>query len=137
MDGLNSRGQVVLIGATNKIDFIDGALHRPEAPINAFREKYRQVYTSDDKFVVDLDSMKVEKHGLLEAMSISLDPLTQATAGMARTIETKSGLSKRVPIGLTRMVLYENADKKDEIIFVLLLIILHFLIVLSSIVFRY
>ncbi|VAI34599.1 unnamed protein product [Triticum turgidum subsp. durum] len=29
MDGLDSRGQVVLIGATNRIDAIDGALRRP------------------------------------------------------------------------------------------------------------
>ncbi|GLJ11514.1 hypothetical protein SUGI_0169360 [Cryptomeria japonica] len=126
MDGLDSRGQVVLIGAINRIDAIDGALRRPsrfdrefvfslpdckaraeilkihtrkwknplseelrmelaaacmgycgvdlqslciEAAINAFREKYPQIYTSDDKFVIDLDSVKVEKHDLLEAMS--------------------------------------------------------------------
>ncbi|GLJ11464.1 hypothetical protein SUGI_0168290 [Cryptomeria japonica] len=126
MDGLDSRGQVVLIGATNRIDAIDGALRRPsrfdrefvfslpdckaraeilkihtrkwknplseelrmelvaacmgycgadlkalciEAVINAFREKYPQIYTSDDKFVIDLDSVKVEKHDFLEAMS--------------------------------------------------------------------
>ncbi|GLJ33886.1 hypothetical protein SUGI_0681580 [Cryptomeria japonica] len=29
MDGLNSRGQVVLIGATKRIDAIDGTLHQP------------------------------------------------------------------------------------------------------------
>lgn len=29
MDGLNSRGQVVVIGATNRIDALDGALRRP------------------------------------------------------------------------------------------------------------
>lgn len=29
MDGLDSRGQVVVIGATNRIDAIDGALRRP------------------------------------------------------------------------------------------------------------
>jgi SpoVK/Ycf46/Vps4 family AAA+-type ATPase len=29
MDGLDSRGQVVIIGATNRIDAIDGALRRP------------------------------------------------------------------------------------------------------------
>ena len=29
MDGLDSRGQVVLIGATNRVDAIDGALWRP------------------------------------------------------------------------------------------------------------
>ncbi|GLJ33915.1 hypothetical protein SUGI_0682040 [Cryptomeria japonica] len=71
------------------------------------------------------------------ARSISLDPLTQATGETARTIETKSGSSESVPVGSTRMAVYEKADKKDEIIFVLLLIILHFLIVLLSIVFRY
>ncbi|KQJ91015.1 ATPase family AAA domain-containing protein At1g05910 isoform X1 [Brachypodium distachyon] len=126
MDGLDSRGQVVLIGATNRIDAIDGALRRPgrfdrefyfplpgyearaeildihtrkwkdpppkelklelaascvgycgadlkalctEAAIRAFREKYPQVYTSDDKFVIDVDSVRVEKNHFLEAMS--------------------------------------------------------------------
>ncbi|XP_020089348.1 ATPase family AAA domain-containing protein At1g05910 isoform X2 [Ananas comosus] len=126
MDGLDSRGQVVLIGATNRIDAIDGALRRPgrfdrefnfplpgyearaqildihtrkwkdppskelklelaascvgycgadlkalctEAAIRAFREKYPQVYTSDDKFIIDVDSVKVEKYHFVEAMS--------------------------------------------------------------------
>ncbi|GLJ11468.1 hypothetical protein SUGI_0168350 [Cryptomeria japonica] len=126
MDGLDSRGHVVLIGAINRIDAIDGALRRlgrfdrefvfslpdckagaeilkihtrkwknpllkelrmelaaacmgycgadlkslcTEAAINAFHEKYPQIYTSDDKFVIDLDSVKVEKHDFLEAMS--------------------------------------------------------------------
>lgn len=126
MDGLDSRGQVVLIGATNRIDAIDGALRRPgrfdrefifplpgyearaeildihtrkwkepplkelrmelaascvgycgadlkalctEAAIRAFREKYPQVYTCDDKFVIDVDSITVEKYHFLEAMS--------------------------------------------------------------------
>ncbi|KAM7255273.1 hypothetical protein ACFE04_020514 [Oxalis oulophora] len=126
MDGLDSRGQVVLIGATNRIDAIDGALRRPgrfdrefnfplpgyeargeildihtrkwknppsnelkselaascvgycgadlkalctEAAIRAFREKYPQVYTSDDKFLVDVDSVIVEKYHFIEAMS--------------------------------------------------------------------
>ncbi|KAJ6715660.1 AAA DOMAIN-CONTAINING [Salix viminalis] len=126
MDGLDSRGQVVLIGATNRVDAIDGALRRPgrfdrefnfplpgcearaeildihtrkwkhppskelkselaascvgycgadlkalctEAAIRAFREKYPQVYTSDDKFVIDVDSVKVEKDHFVKAMS--------------------------------------------------------------------
>uniref|UniRef100_A0A7N2KR37 AAA+ ATPase domain-containing protein n=1 Tax=Quercus lobata TaxID=97700 RepID=A0A7N2KR37_QUELO len=126
MDGLDSRGQVVLIGATNRIDAIDGALRCPgrfdrefnfpvpgcearaeildihtrkwkhplseelklelaascvsycgahlkalctEAAICAFREKYPQVYTSDDKFMIDVDSVEVEKYHLIEAMS--------------------------------------------------------------------
>ncbi|KDO47316.1 hypothetical protein CISIN_1g000973mg [Citrus sinensis] len=126
MDGLDSRGQVVLIGATNRVDAIDGALRRPgrfdrefnfplpgcearaeildihtrkwkqppsrelkselaascvgycgadlkalctEAAIRAFREKYPQVYTSDDKFLIDVDSVTVEKYHFIEAMS--------------------------------------------------------------------
>lgn len=126
MDGLESRGQVVLIGATNRIDAIDGALRRPgrfdrefvlplpdykaraeilkihtkkwknplsddvrmelaaacvgycgadlkalctEAAIRAFRLKHPQVYTSDDQFVIDVDSVKVEKLDFLQAMS--------------------------------------------------------------------
>uniref|UniRef100_A0A2P2KL71 Uncharacterized protein MANES_04G042700 n=1 Tax=Rhizophora mucronata TaxID=61149 RepID=A0A2P2KL71_RHIMU len=126
MDGLDSRGQVVLIGATNRVDAIDGALRRPgrfdrefnfplpgfearaeildihtrkwkqppskelkqelaascvgycgadlkalctEAAIHAFREKYPQVYTSDDKFMIDVDSVKVEKYHFIEAKS--------------------------------------------------------------------
>ncbi|KAJ6733884.1 hypothetical protein OIU74_005638 [Salix koriyanagi] len=40
-----------------------------EAAIHAFREKYPQVYTSDDKFVIDVDSVKVEKYNFVEAMS--------------------------------------------------------------------
>ncbi|XP_075484037.1 ATPase family AAA domain-containing protein At1g05910-like [Primulina tabacum] len=126
MDGLDSRGQVVLIGATNRVDAIDGALRRPgrfdrefnfplpgcearaeildihtckwkqppsielrlelaascvgycgadlkalctEAAIRAFRERYPQVYTSDDKFLIDIDSVKVDKYHFVEAMS--------------------------------------------------------------------
>lgn len=126
MDGLDSRGQVVLIGATNRIDAIDGALRRPgrfdrefnfplpgcdaraeiidihtrkwmhpptrelrmelaascvgycgadlkalctEAAIRAFREKYPQVYTSDDKFLIDVESVRVEKNHFFDAMS--------------------------------------------------------------------
>ncbi|GLJ58145.1 hypothetical protein SUGI_1421320 [Cryptomeria japonica] len=61
--------------------------------------------------------------------SISLDPLT------TRTIETKSGSSESVPIGTTRIVVKEKADKRDEIIFVLHLVIINLVIVTSSIVF--
>ncbi|KAH9287473.1 hypothetical protein KI387_031590, partial [Taxus chinensis] len=114
MDGLDSRGQVVLIGATNRIDAIDGALRRPgrfdreldplsdrlrkelaascvgycgadlkalctEAVIVAFRQTYPQVYTSDDKLDICVDSVKVEKHHFLEAMS-SITPAAHTGA---------------------------------------------------------
>ncbi|GAB2294173.1 hypothetical protein Dimus_028393 [Dionaea muscipula] len=133
MDGLDSRGQVVLIGATNRIDAIDGALRRPgrfdrefnfplpgcdaraeildihtrrwkhppskelrmelaascvgycgadlkalctEAAIRAFREKYPQVYTCDDKFLIDVDSVIVEKYHFVDAM-LTITPASQ------------------------------------------------------------
>eukprot|EP01018_Ginkgo_biloba_P021515 Gb_08605 [translate_table: standard] len=62
MDGLDSRGQVVLIGATNRIDAINGALRRPGRGCYwAFHKRYPQVYTTDDQFLIDMDSMEVEK----------------------------------------------------------------------------
>ncbi|GLJ33916.1 hypothetical protein SUGI_0682050, partial [Cryptomeria japonica] len=66
--------------------------------------------------------------------SISLDPLTKATE-TTRTIETKSGSSESVPRGSTRIVVKEKADKRDEIIIVLHLVIINLVIVTSSIVF--
>nr|KAJ0225398.1 hypothetical protein LSAT_V11C100050290 [Lactuca sativa] len=126
MHGLDSRGQVVLIGATNRIDSVDGALRRTgrcdreftfrlpgldarveildihtrkwkqppvkelklelvescvgycgadlkalctEATLRAFREKYPQVYTSDDKFLINVESVEVKNKHLMEAMS--------------------------------------------------------------------
>ncbi|XP_059065333.1 uncharacterized protein LOC131059696 isoform X3 [Cryptomeria japonica] len=64
--------------------------------------------------------------------SISLDPLTKATAETTRTIETKSGSSESVPRGSTRIVVKEKADKRDEIIFVLHLVIINLVIVHGS-----
>ena len=40
-----------------------------KAVIRAFHEKYPQVYTSDDKFMIDVDSMKFKKYHFVEAMS--------------------------------------------------------------------
>ncbi|GLJ33897.1 hypothetical protein SUGI_0681750 [Cryptomeria japonica] len=50
-----------------------------EAAINALYEKYPQVYTSSDKFVIDLDSVKVEKHDFLKAM-YTITPTTHRGA---------------------------------------------------------
>ncbi|KAM7462520.1 hypothetical protein LguiA_030641 [Lonicera macranthoides] len=125
MDGLESRGQVVLIGPTNRVNSINGALRClgrfdrefnfplpgleahveilaihtrkwklppskrlkkelaascvgycganlkalcTEAAIHAFREKYTQVYKSDEKFLIDIDSRKVKRYHFSEAM---------------------------------------------------------------------
>lgn len=39
MDGLDSRGQIVLIGATNRIDALDDALRRPGRCISSRRSE--------------------------------------------------------------------------------------------------
>ncbi|KAL6228534.1 hypothetical protein ACLB2K_002483 [Fragaria x ananassa] len=127
MDGLDSRGEVVVIGATNRVDAIDGALRRPgrfdrefyfnlpgrearveildiytrkwkhppsnelklelahrcvgycgadlkglcnEAAIRALRHIYPQIYsTTHEKFDIDVESVRVEKHHFVEVMS--------------------------------------------------------------------
>ncbi|KAM7473187.1 hypothetical protein LguiB_020478 [Lonicera macranthoides] len=138
MDSLESRGQVVLIGATNRVNSIHEALRCPsrfdrefnfplpdlearakilgihtrkwkltpsrvlkmeltascvayygvdlkalctEAAIHAFREKYPQVYKSNEKFLIDIDSIKVEGYHFLEAMS-TITPAAQRSSIM-------------------------------------------------------
>ncbi|GLJ11480.1 hypothetical protein SUGI_0168500 [Cryptomeria japonica] len=89
MDGLDSRGQVVLIGAINMIDAIDGALRRPgwfdrefvfSLPNCKARAEILKIHTRKWKNPLSeelrmelaaayLDSVKVENHDFLEAMS--------------------------------------------------------------------
>ncbi|RMZ56943.1 hypothetical protein APUTEX25_005005, partial [Auxenochlorella protothecoides] len=118
MDGLDARGQVVVIGATNRVDAVDGALRRPgrfdrellfplpalearaeilgihtrrwaepppaallaelaaetvgyggadlkalctEASLAALRRRYPQVYDTQDRLVLDLQAVRVER----------------------------------------------------------------------------
>eukprot|EP00898_Chlorokybus_atmophyticus_P002730 jgi/Chlat1/3458/Chrsp23S03771 len=126
MDGLDSRGKVVVIGATNRIDALDGALRRPgrfdrefafplpsaegreeilkihtaswqqkppskfmhqlaalcvgycgadlkalctEAAIRALRRVYPQIYDSDDRLLIDVNTIVVQECDFEAAMS--------------------------------------------------------------------
>lgn len=40
-----------------------------EAAIRAFRHKYPQVYQSDEQYVIDVDSVVVERQHFVEAMA--------------------------------------------------------------------
>ena len=78
MDGLNSRGQVVVIGATNRPDSLDGALRRPGrfdreieigVPDKEERKEIMEIHTrgmplADD---VDLDDLADTTHGFVGA----------------------------------------------------------------------
>jgi transitional endoplasmic reticulum ATPase len=78
MDGLEARGQVIVIGATNRVDAIDPALRRPGrfdreieigVPDEAGRKEILQIHTrgmplSDD---VNLEGLADETHGFVGA----------------------------------------------------------------------
>ncbi|XP_037072228.1 ATPase family AAA domain-containing protein 2-like [Pollicipes pollicipes] len=87
MDGVDSRGEVIVIGATNRPDSIDPALRRPgrfdrefyfplppletagycgadlkhlvtEAVLHALRERYPQIYRSKQRLLIDVESIQ-------------------------------------------------------------------------------
>ncbi|MFC6955309.1 CDC48 family AAA ATPase [Halorubellus litoreus] len=88
MDGLESRGQVIVIAATNRVDSVDPALRRPGrfdreieigVPDETGREEILQIHTrgmplSDD---VNLPSLASETHGFVGA---DIESLTKEAA---------------------------------------------------------
>lgn len=88
MDGLESRGQVIVVGATNRVDSVDPALRRPGrfdreieigVPDETGREEILQIHTrgmplSDD---VNLADLADETHGFVGA---DIESLTKEAA---------------------------------------------------------
>jgi len=74
MDGLEERGQVVVIGATNRVDAIDAALRRPG---RFDREIEIGVPGESDR----IDIMKIHTRGMPLAEDVSLNVLAQQTHG--------------------------------------------------------
>jgi transitional endoplasmic reticulum ATPase len=88
MDGLETRGQVIVIAATNRVDSVDPALRRPgrfdreieiAVPDEAGRKEILQIHTrgmplSDD---VSLDHLADETHGFVGA---DIESLTKEAA---------------------------------------------------------
>jgi transitional endoplasmic reticulum ATPase len=88
MDGLEARGQVIVIGATNRVDSVDPALRRPGrfdreieigVPDEVGRKEILQIHTrgmplSDD---VSLDYLADETHGFVGA---DIESLTKESA---------------------------------------------------------
>jgi transitional endoplasmic reticulum ATPase len=74
MDGLEERGQVVVIGATNRVDAIDAALRRPG---RFDREIEIGVPAEPDR----VDILKIHTRGMPLAEDVSLDVLAQQTHG--------------------------------------------------------
>jgi transitional endoplasmic reticulum ATPase len=74
MDGLEERGQVVVIGATNRVDAIDAALRRPG---RFDREIEIGVPGEPDR----IEIMKIHTRGMPLSEDVSLDVLAQQTHG--------------------------------------------------------
>jgi len=74
MDGLEERGQVVVIGATNRVDAIDAALRRPG---RFDREIEIGVPSEPDR----IEIMKIHTRGMPLSEDVSLEVLAQQTHG--------------------------------------------------------
>jgi len=74
MDGLEERGQVVVIGATNRVDAIDAALRRPG---RFDREIEIGVPAEPDR----VEILKIHTRGMPLSEDVSLDALAQQTHG--------------------------------------------------------
>lgn len=109
MDGLESRGEVVVIGATNIPDMVDGALRRPgrfdrEIAINAPDKNGR------------LHILKIHTRGMTLAEDVSLDRLAQVTHGFVGA--DLANLCKEAGMYAVRRILPQiefGGDKEQEL----------------------
>lgn len=106
MDGLEERGQVVVIGATNRVDAIDPALRRPG---RFDREIEIGVPTEPDR----VDIMKIHTRGMPLSDDVNLDVLAQQTHGFVGA--DLAALAREAGIRALRRYLPEIDLEADEI----------------------
>ena len=106
MDGLEERGQVVVIGATNRVDAIDPALRRPG---RFDREIEIGVPSEPDR----IDIMKIHTRGMPLAEDVSLEGLGQRTHGFVGA--DLAALAREAAIRALRRYLPEINLDVDEI----------------------
>ena len=106
MDGLEERGQVVVIGATNRVDAIDAALRRPG---RFDREIEIGVPSELDR----IEILKIHSRGMPLAEDVSLEVLAQQTHGFVGA--DLAALSREAAIRALRRYLPELDLEKDEI----------------------
>ncbi len=124
MDGLKSRGEVVVIGATNRPDAIDEALRRPGrfdreieigVPDKDERKEILEVHTRrmplDDE--VDLDELTEVTHGFVGA---DLEALCkEAAMRVLRRILPEIQTDKEVPEEVLEKMVLNKKDFKDAL----------------------
>ncbi|AGN16152.1 MULTISPECIES: CDC48 family AAA ATPase [Methanobrevibacter] len=125
MDGLNSRGQVVVIGATNRPDSLDPALRRPGrfdreieigVPDRDERKEVLEIHTrnmplSDD---VDLDKIADSTHGFVGA---DLESLCKEAAMrvVRRLIPEINQSDEEIPEETLKKIIVTNDDFKEAL----------------------
>ncbi len=105
MDGLKSRGRVIVIGATNRVSAIDPALRRPgrfdrEIKINPPNKEGR------------LQIIKIHTRGMPLTKGVSLTELTSLTHGFVGA--DLESLSKEAAMNVLRKILPEIKLNKDS-----------------------
>jgi transitional endoplasmic reticulum ATPase len=106
MDGLEERGQVVVIGATNRVDAIDAALRRPG---RFDREIEIGVPSEPDR----IEILKIHTRGMPLAEDVSLNVLAQQTHGFVGA--DLAALAREAAIRALRRYLPELDLDKEEI----------------------
>ncbi|MCD7781765.1 MAG: CDC48 family AAA ATPase [Methanosphaera sp.] len=124
MDGLKSRGEVVVIGATNRPDAIDEALRRPGrfdreieigVPDKNERKEILEIHTrnmplADD---VDLDEITATTHGFVGA---DLEALCkEAAMRVLRRVLPDVQTDKEVPPEILEKMVLEQEDFKEAL----------------------
>jgi transitional endoplasmic reticulum ATPase len=125
MDGLEARGDVVVIGATNRVDALDPALRRPGrfdreieigVPDEAGRREILGIHTADMPLAadVDLDRIAARTHGFVgadlkalvtEAAMVALRRVRQEDAPLEVTrSDLEAGLAATEPSAMREFV---------------------------------
>ncbi len=124
MDGLKTRGQVVVIGATNRPDALDPALRRPGrfdreieigVPDRDERKEILQIHTrgmplADD---VDLDELAEITHGFVGADLESL--CKEAAMRVLRRVLPEIKADEEIPKEVLKKMIVTKADFKDAL----------------------
>ncbi|MBE6487835.1 MAG: AAA family ATPase [Methanosphaera stadtmanae] len=124
MDGLKSRGEVVVIGATNRPDAIDEALRRPGrfdreieigVPDKEERKEILEVHTRNMPLTenVNLDELTEVTHGFVGA---DLEALCkEAAMRVLRRILPEIQTDKEVPQEVLKKMVLDKQDFKDAL----------------------
>jgi transitional endoplasmic reticulum ATPase len=107
MDGLNSRGRVVVIGATNRVNSIDPALRRP----GRF-DREIEISVPDKKGRLNI--LKIHTRGMPLNKNVNLEKLASKTHGFVGA--DLESLAKEAAMNILRKLLPEmNLDEDEEI----------------------